>query len=156
MPLLHTSLSLMRKIKFILLFCLIASCGKSTLDRNPYLTEYSFTKTINLNLPTYNALTYPGNAVYIGDEGAGIKGVIVINQGNNTFRAWEATCPNHTPSSCSTMTITGGIYCECSCEGYTYNLYTGSITAASNDGQAGYNLLYYQSTLNGNILTISN
>lgn len=146
----------MKKLSIIIIILFIAACAKSDIDRNPYLTEYRFTKTINLNLPLYYGLTVTGNAVYIGDEGAGIKGIIVINQGFNTFRAWEATCPNHTPSSCSTMTITGGTYCKCSCDDYTYNLFTGSITADSNDGNAHYNLLYYNNSLSGNTLTISN
>lgn len=140
----------------LILMVVLMGCSENTLDRNPYLQEVSFTKSINLNLPLYNSLNVAGNAVFIGDDDAGIRGVIVINQGFDTFRAWEATCPNHTPSGCSTMNITGGTYCRCSCDDYQYNLYTGDVTAESADENANYNLLYYQTSLSGNTLTISN
>lgn len=146
----------MKKIIGILMLLILAACSKSDIDRNPYLPEYRFSISLNLNLPLYNGLTVAGNAVYIGNDGAGIRGIIVINQGFDTFRAWEASCPNHSPSSCSTMEITGGTYCKCNCEDYEYNLFTGNIVSDSNDGDANYNLLYYNSSLSGNTLTISN
>lgn len=148
----------MKKILLALLcFAAAMSCSKNDIDRNPYLIEVGFSKQLNLNLPLYNDLTVAGNAVYIGDDDAGINGIIVINKGFNNFLAWEASCPNHNPSSCSTMEITGGIYCRCDCEGYQYNLYTGNVVADSNeDGGANYTLLYYQTYFSGNTLTISN
>lgn len=141
------------------LLCLIAilSCSKSDIDRNPYLREVGFSKQLNLNLPLYNDLTIPGNAVFIGDDDAGIRGIIVVNRGFDNFLAWEASCPNHTPNDCSTMEITGGVYCRCNCEDYEYSLYTGNVVDASNpDGDARYTLLFYQTYFNGNTLTVSN
>ncbi|SFU28384.1 hypothetical protein SAMN05216480_101357 [Pustulibacterium marinum] len=147
----------MKKIFSLLTIVLFISCAKSDIDRNPYLSEASFSKSLNLNLPLYYNLTVPGNAVYIGDDDAGIKGIIVINRGFNNFLAWEASCPNHAPSDCSTMQVTGGVYCTCNCEGYEYNLYTGNVVSESDeDGGANYTLLYYQTYFSGNTLTISN
>ncbi|GLB52646.1 hypothetical protein NBRC110019_16860 [Neptunitalea chrysea] len=147
-------------MKKIIWFCtvslLLIACSDNYSSRNPYLSEVSFTKTINLNLPSYNNLTVAGSGMLIEDATAGIKGILVINQGFNQFLAWEASCPNHTPSSCSTMEVTGNIYCQCDCDDYKYSLYTGNIIEETNDGNAEYSLLYYQTSVNGNILTISN
>ncbi|GLB48434.1 Rieske (2Fe-2S) protein [Neptunitalea lumnitzerae] len=146
----------MKRFIWLACFVLLFGCADNHSNRNPYLSEVSFTKTINLNLPLYNNLTVAGNGVLINDDGAGIRGIIVINQGFNTFLAWEASCPNHAPSGCSTMSVVGNIYCQCDCEDYRYNLYTGAIVDETNDGNAYHNMLFYQTTVNGNILTVSN
>ena len=46
----------------ILSFILITSCSKNEINRNPYLQNISFEKTINLNLPQYDNLNYNGGA----------------------------------------------------------------------------------------------
>ena len=70
-------------------------CGKTPLQRNPYLVDIRFQREINLSLPSYNSLTFVGGSVLIPD--AGINGVILFNLNGSTFLAWEATCPNHLP-----------------------------------------------------------
>ena len=40
--------------------------------------------------------------------------------------AWEATCPNHLPESCSKLSISG-VLAECSCENFQYSLATGQL-----------------------------
>ncbi|MEL0318061.1 MAG: hypothetical protein VW979_03305, partial [Flavobacteriaceae bacterium] len=74
-------------------------CGKIPLDRNPYLVDIRFQRTLNLALPLYSGLNYTGNSLLIED--LGINGVIIFNLNGRTFLAWEATCPNHLPTSCS-------------------------------------------------------
>lgn len=139
----------------LLIFTLfIVSCSKDTSDRNPYLGEQNFTFEINLNLPLYGSLNTPGNALYIGNNNVGLRGVIVFNSGFGTFFAWEASCPNHTPNSCSTMTIEGGVTAVCSCEGYTYSLSNG--VPLTDTTEKLRSLLNYQVDTNGNILVISN
>lgn len=75
----------------ILSFILITSCSKNEINRNPYLQNISFEKTINLNLPQYDNLNYNGGAIYLSS--GGIKGLILFNFSNQIF-AWEASCPN--------------------------------------------------------------
>ena len=53
----------------ILIFILICSCSKNEINRNPYLQNISFEKTINLNLPQYDDLNYNGGAVYLNSGG---------------------------------------------------------------------------------------
>ena len=96
----------------ILIVFLICSCSKNEINRNPYLQNISFEKTINLNLPQYDDLNYNGGAVYLNS--GGIKGLILFNFSNQIF-AWEASCPNQYPSSCSTREI-DGVQTVCNCQ----------------------------------------
>lgn len=113
---------------YIILFYILMlfSCDKDNgnSNNNPYLPNYSFDITVNMNLPQYNALIYPSNAVYINTAGAGIRGVIVFNAGSGNYLAYDAACPNQSLSDCSTMTI-NGINAVCACDDANYSLFTG-------------------------------
>ncbi|UGU14275.1 hypothetical protein LS482_11180 [Sinomicrobium kalidii] len=136
----------------VFIFC---SCDSDTRERNPYLLETQFSYELNLNLPLYNSLNTPGNAVYVGTEGVGIKGIIVINTGGG-FYAWEASCPNHAPNDCSTMTIKGGTNCKCSCEDYEYNLFNGQMLNRPDTEDRTYDLLFYQTQVSGSTVRVYN
>lgn len=135
---------------------LLSGCDNSNTDRNPFLLEPQFSIDINLNLPQYGSLSTPGNALYIGGNNVGIKGIIVYNQGFGNYIAWEASCPNHTPNTCSTLTIEGGITARCSCEDFLYSLVNGAFLSETEEGQRAYTLLNYRATVNGTIITVYN
>ncbi|MAU15222.1 MAG: hypothetical protein CMH46_06735 [Muricauda sp.] len=138
----------------VVLLILILSCSSDRNNGNPYLQEVAFRFELNLNLPLYNNLNNIGNPIYVGNDGVGTRGAFVINAGSS-FMAWEASCPNHAPNDCSTMTIDGQNV-VCSCEGYTYNLFTGQLLDRPDDGNRYYDLLFYSATQNGNTVIISN
>ena len=141
----------MQKIIIILLTAtLVLSCtnGDDLGKRNPYLVTIDFAVTLNTNLPQYSNLQFPGNAIY--EPNAGNKGIFVINTGTGV-RAWDASDPNHTPSSCSLMQL-NGVEVTCGCEGNIYNLYTGLAKGQ----QLQYPLLEYRATISGNVITVSN
>ena len=83
----------------IFITCVFISCNKKSIIRNPFLPELDFEFSINLNLPLYNDLKFTGGSLLINDFGH--KGVILYNLNNNNYLAWEASCPNHNPNSCS-------------------------------------------------------
>ncbi|MGX1928433.1 hypothetical protein [Flagellimonas sp. 2504JD4-2] len=141
---------------YILLFFLLA-CSSDSTNRNPFLQEVNFRFEVNLNLPLYNNLNNIGNPVYIGNTGVGTRGVFVMRAGLSgaQYVAWEASCPNHAPNSCSTMTIDGQ-NAVCPCEDYTYSLFTGQQLDRPNDGNRYYDLLFYRATQSGNTVTIFN
>ena len=134
----------------ILIVILICSCSKNEINRNPYLQNISFEKTINLNLPQYDDLNYNGGAVYLNS--GGIKGLILFNFSNQIF-AWEASCTNQYPSSCSTMKI-DGVQTVCNCDDYKYSLATGQLLSSSETNS--YPMKLYFSEKNGNSVRISN
>lgn len=131
------------------------SCSTDRTDRNPYLQEVGFTFELNLNLPLYSDLNSIGNPIYVGNAGVGTRGAYVIKSGLDSYYAFEASCPNHVPNSCSTMELDGQNV-VCPCEGYTYSLFTGQQLDRPNDGQRYYDLLFYRATLRGNSVILSN
>ena len=140
-------------------FCTVlflVSCSDDKSARNPYLVELEFSYDVNLNLPLYNGLTTPGNAIYIGNEGVGLRGIFVINTGAGYY-AWEASCPNHSPNECSTMEIKGGTNCICPCDDYEYNLFNGQMINRPEDTEERtYDLLFYQTQVSGNTIRVYN
>lgn len=138
-----------------LFLCLILACSNDRTNRNPYLQEIGFRFEANLNLPSYSPLTNTGSAVPVIAEGIGTRGVFIINTGFNQFRAFEASCPNHAPNTCSTMTLSGQVV-TCSCEEYQYSLFTGQLLNRPDDANRYYDLLEYRATLAGNTVIISN
>jgi nitrite reductase/ring-hydroxylating ferredoxin subunit len=139
-----------RKIIALLFFLFTISCTKNEMNKNPYLHEVSFEKVINLNLPQYDNLNYNGGAIYLNS--GGIKGLILFNFSNQIF-AWEASCPNQYPSSCSTMRI-DGVQSVCDCDNYKYSLATGQLLSSTEND--AYPMKLYFSEKNGNSVRISN
>lgn len=142
------------------LFCLISmllllSCESDGTNRNPFLPESNFRFELNLALPLYNDLNNIGNPVYIGNTGVGVRGAFVMRVGTDSFFAFEASCPNHAPNSCSTMNISGQNV-VCSCEDYEYSLFTGQHLNRPDDGNRYYDLLFYRATQSGGSVIISN
>lgn len=144
------------KIRYVIpLLILLLACNSDRSQRNPFLPEINFGFNIDLNLPLYSPLTNPGSPVYVSSGGVGIRGAFVMNTGFDVYRVFEATCPNHSPSGCSTMVIDGQ-NAVCSCEDFEYSLFTGQQLGRPNDGMQYFDMLEYAARLNGNVLTISN
>jgi hypothetical protein len=67
--------------------------------------------TIDLNLPEYNQLRFPGEFMFF--EG-GIKGVLVIHDFDDTWYAFERTCAFEPTNICSKLQIdTQGFAIRC-------------------------------------------
>lgn len=114
----------MKKYFFLLSILFLLGCDKETFqNNNPYLPNYPVNLNINLSLPQYSILQFPGNALYIDSSGQGILGIIVFNTGNG-YVAYDAACPNQALSSCSTMTLSG-IDAICPCDDTRYSLFSG-------------------------------
>lgn len=151
----------MRKILLLAGLLIVLACDNNgNGNRNPFLQEVSFSFEMNLNLPQFSPLTTIGNAIYISNPNVGIRGIFVINAGigvgNNTFLAWEASCPNQTPNSCSTMELVGGTNVICPCDNYEYTLFTGQLLTEPEGEERVFGLLNYQTRVNGNVITVFN
>lgn len=133
-------------ILLILVTALLLGCNNDTIrNNNPYIPSYGFSYIINLNLN--GGLKSPINPVSI-TEPSGIN-MIVIKVSDSDYRAWNANCPNHTPSFCSRL-IPNSTTAKCSCENYEYNLLTGV-------GNAQYTLIPYRvEVLNSNSIRVYN
>tara|TARA_B110000259_G_C13964318_1_gene381976 strand:+ start:519 stop:977 length:459 start_codon:yes stop_codon:yes gene_type:complete len=136
-----------------LVLLLFLSCGKRELQRNPYLADVRFQREINLSLPLYNELNFVGGSYLI--ENIGVNGVLIFNLNGSSFLAWEATCPNHLPETCSKLTIKG-VLVNCSCEDFQYSLATGQLLNPSENLNPPQGLLFYQIQNYNGILRVSN
>lgn len=145
----------LRPLHPLLLALILFSCSKDEESRNPFLPEANFSFDVNLNLPLYSPLTNIGSAVLVESQGIGLRGVFVVNTGFDLFRAFEASCPNHAPNSCSTMESSGQV-ATCSCEDFEYNLLTGQQMNRPDDGERYYDMLEYRAIKSGNSVIISN
>ena len=115
----------MRRI-FVLIFLNLLLFGCSADDEiknNPYLPDLNFSFRLDLNLPEYNSLRYPGNTFVT--RNFGINGVVIYNLNNNQYMAFELTDPNHIPQTCSRLEVKG-TEATCSCDdGNVYTVITG-------------------------------
>jgi len=133
----------------VLSIVFITCDNQRSIERNPNVPLYRFTIEINIDLPQYNALLYPNNAVLVNSVGAGTKGIIVFNAGGS-YRAYEANCPNQTLISCSQLQI-NGIRAVCPCDELEYSLFTG-LPVTTGD----YAMIPYRIEQIGNIIRVWN
>ena len=143
-----------RKKQLILIGLMLAlSCGKNDLERNPFLPDLRFSLPVNLNLPQYDNLRFAGGTILLPN--AGHKGIHLFNLNGSSYLAWEASCPNHLPSSCSQTQLVG-VLAECPCEDYRYSLATGQLLNPPKGATNIYSLIMYTVDVRGNNLVISN
>lgn len=119
-------------------------------DNNPFLTPPIVNINLNLNLPQYNPLRFPGNSIILTQQG--IKGIVVYNVNNDLYTAFDLTDPNHIPSACSKMTLEG-IVASCTCgDDNSYDIVTGQ----SQSDQEDYPMLQYRINRSGDNITVTN
>lgn len=138
----------MKNYLLLLLIPILFACDKENFNNeNPYITNYSFSADVNMNLPLYNNLRFAGNSVYVSNIGA--LGVWVFNSGSGFF-AYDAACPNQPIAQCSTMIVSAG-YATCQCDEIQYSMYTGL-----GEGDVQYPMKQYRVQVNGDVLRIYN
>lgn len=143
-------LKMKKLIALFIVIIAISGCSKEERRRNtnPNIPNYKVDFELNLNLPLYSDLKYVNQAKLITINGAGVNGVIVFNTDGNNYNAFEATCPNQIPTTCSRLKIEG-IYAVCPCDDVKYSLFDGF-------GQAEWPMLSYRVEKRGDILRIYN
>jgi hypothetical protein len=141
-------------VLFLLVGFFVLGCNKKNddpvNDNNPFLTPPIVNLNLNLNLPQYNPLRFPGNSIVLSQQG--IKGIVVYNVNNNLYTAFDLTDPNHIPNNCSKMTLEG-IVATCTCgDDNSYDIVTGQ----SQSDQEDYPMLQYRINRSGDNITITN
>ena len=125
---------------FTLLLTVLIHCSSDNVrNKNPFVPNYSFSITIDTNLPSYSGLASPVNPQLITLPNIGANGIIVMKVSDTDYRAWEANCPNQSITSCSRMTLVG-TNAKCPCDDIEYSLFTG----VSATGGAQYTLIPYR------------
>jgi hypothetical protein len=144
------------KLKIVLLatFIMLFACKKDDgvlQNDNPYLNDPIVNLNLNLNLPQFNPLKFPGNHVIVNQQG--IRGIVIYNVNNELYTAFDLSDPNHTPSQCSRMTIEGIIAsCPCPADENEYDIVTGQHKTNQN----AYPMQQYRARRSGDNLEITN
>ena len=144
----------MKKTLFLLiLFVVIFACKSDDeqVNNNPYLFTPVVNLNLNLNLPEYNPLKFPGNSVIINSQG--VKGIVIYNVNNDFYTAFDLSDPNHVPSQRSKMSIEG-IVATCPCENDT-NSYD-IVTGLHRTNETLYPMQQYRAERNGDIVRVYN
>ncbi|MFT4847925.1 MAG: hypothetical protein ACI83B_000448 [Sediminicola sp.] len=141
--------------KLIALFLglILISCTNDDTrnDNNPNLLSPLISVNLNLNLPQFNPLKFPGNSLIL--DGEGIRGVVIYNVNNDLYTAFELSDPNHTPNGCSKMLI-NGILASCPCTTDT-NIYD-IVTGQHQSNEVLYPLQQYLVIRNGDNIQVTN
>ena len=145
----------MKKIALLVTFLfIIVGCGSDddAIRRdNPFLIDPQVNLTINLNLPQFNDLNFPGGSAVVTSQG--IRGIVIYRLNEDLFTAFELSDPNHVPNDCSRMEISGiEASCPCTNDENIYNIVTGQHTTMPED----FPMQAYSITQDGNILRIRN
>ncbi|MEM6720804.1 MAG: hypothetical protein AAF611_15850 [Bacteroidota bacterium] len=146
-------------MKRFLMICVVVVCFLSCseddggVNNNPFIPNALVQFQLDLGLPLYDDLRFAGGSVYISN-GGGVRGFFVFNLSGDQFLAWEASCPNQVPSTCSTMFIEG-VLAICPCDDAQYSLATGQIIDPV-EGETNYPMVNYRVTKSGDVLSISN
>lgn len=143
----------MRYLIISIIFLLAISCSSDDTRNynNPYLISTTVNLQLNLNLPQYKSLQYPGNHVIVYHQG--IKGIVIYALNADLYIAHELSDPNHFPNNCSTMTVTGAIAsCPCPDDDNSYDLITGQHSSS----KERYPMLQYRAKREGNSIRVYN
>ena len=142
----------MKNILFSILLLCVFACSDDDRPQNPFLPNVTVNFQVNLNLPEFDRLEFPGGSAEIRTDGFGINGVYIRNLNNTTFVAFELTDPNHALESCSALSVSNEkATCDCS-DGNVYNL----ITGQPEDSTLSYFLKAYRVQKQGNVLIVTN
>ena len=149
----HKTFGMKKLVAFLALTLLFLSCSSDSVRyKNPFIPNYSFSITIDANLPSYSKLLSAINPLFIFDGTSGANGIIVMKISDTDYRAWEANCPNQYLSECSRMVITG-LNAKCPCDDIEYSLFNG----VGLNGEGEYTMKPYRvDILAKNIIRVSN
>lgn len=144
----------MKKTLFIALLMVLVSCkNDDDIINNPNLPVVGVNFQINLTLPQYNSLNFPGGIFVDRTDGRGIKGIIVYNLNDQQYFAYELSDPNIPPSGCSALLIEG-TRASSNCD--NDNVYDIASFGQRISGEGNYPLYAYRIRKEGNILSINN
>ncbi|MGE8433221.1 hypothetical protein [Chryseobacterium joostei] len=107
----------------------INSCG-SREDTVSCFPSNPINVTLNLNLPAYNALTYDNGWVYVNEQQAGTRGLIVVRVGNG-FKVYDRNAPHLCPDNNTTLEVKDNIAILCPKDNTRWILRTGEPQSGS-------------------------
>lgn len=127
----------------------LSACSPEVIDDQigfiPFEDQF-----INLTLPSYQALRLDGGSQYLNN--IGVKGVILYRKSSVEYLAFERNCTFMPAEACATVNVhVSRLYMNDPCCGSSFDFVNGNPTG----GPASRPLRQYRTTLDGNILVIT-
>lgn len=137
-------------ILFFLLLFFFSGCKKN--EKKHPVPNVNFDITINIDLPSYNALIGVSGWAYVD---GGVKGIIIYRKSIDEFVAFDRRSPEDEDGQCATALTPkpdSFLQLKDACSGAEFSLIDGSAISGSE-----YGLRQYQTVWNGtNMLRIFN
>ncbi len=140
----------MRKlINLTFLLLLVISCDSNLSDDAIPVAPFDPVQ-INITLPNYSSLMTTGG--YAAINTGGTRGIILYRKDVSSVLAFERNCSYQPLNACATVEVhSSGLYMNDACCNSTFRWDDGNPTG----GPAWRPLLQYSTSLNGNVLTIT-
>lgn len=149
----------MKKFKptiFILFFLIFSTLNTSSCSRTQETVscfpEVTIQVMLNLNLPAYYPLQNIGGWIYLNEQSAGTRGLIVVRT-NTGFKIYDRNAPHICPDNNTTLEVKDNIKVICPKDGAEWILLTGQPTAIAQVPPKTY---HYNYDAGSNILNIFN
>jgi Rieske Fe-S protein len=140
-------------ICFVSIFSLIALNGCNKDNEHPVPNVSFYIEPIYIYDPEYTNLLNVYGTIVIPDEGYQGNGILLINLGNDSYKAYDCTCTYEVEAGCKVSPNENQINSAvCSCCGSIYELTFGT----PNSGPAGYLLKEYHVIFDGEYIRIYN
>lgn len=142
-----------RAFYFMLIISLLFSTGCS--DRAETISCFPNSPVsvqLNLNLPAYYPLQSTGGWMYINEQSAGTRGLIVVRTASG-FNIYDRNAPHLCPDGQTTLEVVNNIKITCPKDGAEWILLTGQPTAVV---PVAPKIYPYQYDAAGNTLFIHN
>ncbi|UYZ62515.1 Rieske (2Fe-2S) protein [Hymenobacter weizhouensis] len=136
------------RLVFIAACAVLAACSSSSPDPNPQIPLAAVNEIVNLTNQQNSALRFDNGAIYVK---GGVRGIIVVRQNASSFLAFERNCPYQPLDTCARIKIDPFLRLYDPCCQSQFSL-QGQVQA----GPATRPLRQYNTSLSGNLLTITN
>ncbi|QNH62576.1 Rieske 2Fe-2S domain-containing protein [Hymenobacter sediminicola] len=128
----------------------LSACGSDSGGAvEPQIPLVAFSESINITNQQYVNLRSDNGATYVT---GGVRGLIVVRQNSSTYYAFERNCPYRANDTCARVQIDPSrLFLKDPCCGSQFDL-QGRVQ----QGPASRALRQYNTSLSGNLLTITN
>src|SRR5688572_3870580 len=139
---------ILRRLFLAFTLAFLAACSDDN-QQTDYIPYVSVNEQINLTNIQYSALRQDRGFVYLN---SGLRGIIIVRKSSNRYLAFERNCPYQPYDTCATVKVdASSLFLQDDCCGSQFD-FDGGVIA----GPANLPLKQYATSLNGNLLYISN
>lgn len=150
MPMRRSKLNILfRNILWACIWVMVLACSNDLSDDAIPVQAFDDIQ-LNLTLPSYVSLLSTGG--YGATNAGGTRGIILYRLNASTVLAFERNCSYQPLNACATVDVhSSGLYMYDACCNSNFRFDDGTPTG----GPAWRPLLQYSTSLNGNVLTIT-